>query len=156
GFGFRRRGVEGVGDLRFRHEPGAERRLHRRRRPARHGHATGRWPLGGGREPPAADGRGRVPGRRALGVYAAALRAGGPRRRGGGIDRARREMARRRETGDDAGPRVPPARPRVGGAKPAPEAVRALLAQQRADGGWSQLPELESDAYASGQVLYAL
>jgi squalene cyclase len=40
------------------------------------------------------------------------------------------------------------------------EAIRAvadpLVAQQRADGGWSQLPTLESDAYATGQALYAL
>lgn len=35
-------------------------------------------------------------------------------------------------------------------------AASALLAQQRADGGWSQLPTLESDAYATGQALYAL
>jgi hypothetical protein len=34
--------------------------------------------------------------------------------------------------------------------------VRELLAQQRADGGWSQLPTLTSDAYATGQVLLAL
>ncbi len=34
--------------------------------------------------------------------------------------------------------------------------VRALAAMQRADGGWSQLPGTESDAYATGQVLYAL
>jgi ankyrin repeat protein len=35
-------------------------------------------------------------------------------------------------------------------------AVRALAEMQRADGGWSQLPLTESDAYATGQVLYAL
>lgn len=35
-------------------------------------------------------------------------------------------------------------------------AARALAALQRADGGWNQLPEMRSDAYATGQVLYAL
>ena len=32
----------------------------------------------------------------------------------------------------------------------------ALLADQRQDGGWAQLPTLESDAYATGQALVAL
>jgi len=36
------------------------------------------------------------------------------------------------------------------------DAARSLVALQRADGGWNQLPELPSDAYATGQVLYAL
>jgi hypothetical protein len=36
------------------------------------------------------------------------------------------------------------------------EAVDALIRNQRADGGWAQLPGLESDAYATGQALYAL
>jgi ankyrin repeat protein len=35
-------------------------------------------------------------------------------------------------------------------------AARALIATQRADGGWSQLPSLDSDAYATGQALVAL
>ncbi|MBA2304901.1 MAG: ankyrin repeat domain-containing protein [Acidobacteria bacterium] len=35
-------------------------------------------------------------------------------------------------------------------------AARALVSQQRADGGWAQLPSLESDAYATGQALVAL
>lgn len=34
--------------------------------------------------------------------------------------------------------------------------VDALLARQQADGGWSQLPAMSSDAFATGQVLTAL
>ena len=34
--------------------------------------------------------------------------------------------------------------------------VRALLANQRTDGGWAQLPTIASDAYATGQALVAL
>jgi hypothetical protein len=34
--------------------------------------------------------------------------------------------------------------------------ARELMAQQRPDGGWSQLPWLDSDAYATGQALVAL
>jgi hypothetical protein len=36
------------------------------------------------------------------------------------------------------------------------KAARALLAQQRTDGGWGQLPTLETDAYATGQALVTL
>jgi ankyrin repeat protein/mono/diheme cytochrome c family protein len=36
------------------------------------------------------------------------------------------------------------------------EAARALARMQRSDGGWTQLPETSSDAYATGQTLYAL
>lgn len=36
------------------------------------------------------------------------------------------------------------------------KAARDLLAQQRSDGGWSQLSSLASDAYATGQALVAL
>ncbi len=35
-------------------------------------------------------------------------------------------------------------------------AARPLIAAQRADGGWSQIPTLSSDAYATGQTLVAL
>jgi hypothetical protein len=34
--------------------------------------------------------------------------------------------------------------------------ARSLAALQRADGGWSQMPTMQTDAYATGQVLYAL
>ena len=36
------------------------------------------------------------------------------------------------------------------------KAARALVAAQRPDGGWAQLPSLTSDAYATGQALVAL
>ncbi len=35
-------------------------------------------------------------------------------------------------------------------------AADALIREQRPDGGWAQLPSLESDAYATGQALVAL
>lgn len=34
--------------------------------------------------------------------------------------------------------------------------AQALIAEQRPDGGWAQLPGLNSDAYATGQAVYAL
>jgi ankyrin repeat protein len=36
------------------------------------------------------------------------------------------------------------------------EAARDLVAEQRSDGGWAQIPSLASDAYATGQALVAL
>ena len=42
------------------------------------------------------------------------------------------------------------------GSKRAKQSAQALMAMQRPDGGWSQFPETESDAYATGQVLFAL
>jgi hypothetical protein len=36
------------------------------------------------------------------------------------------------------------------------KAIRGVLAIQSKDGGWSQLPAMDSDAYATGMALYAL
>jgi ankyrin repeat protein len=36
------------------------------------------------------------------------------------------------------------------------EEAKSLAARQRADGGWSQLPAMASDAYATGEALFAL
>ena len=61
-------------------------------------------------------------------------------------------------TANDRRPCLSAARARLGGADAAqlkPLADR-LIAQQHADGGWSQLARLESDAYATGEVLVAL
>ena len=45
----------------------------------------------------------------------------------------------------------------AGGSGQALQSARQdVLAKQRADGGWAQLDSLESDAYATGQSLYAL
>jgi ankyrin repeat protein len=45
----------------------------------------------------------------------------------------------------------------AGAAKPTiREAARALIAEQRPDGGWGQIPSLGSDPYATGQALMAL
>ena len=35
-------------------------------------------------------------------------------------------------------------------------AMKEVLAAQRSDGGWSDLPSMESNAYATGQALFAL
>lgn len=42
------------------------------------------------------------------------------------------------------------------GEKVVKDAARRLLSEQREDGGWSQLPAMASDAYATGEVLAAL
>ncbi len=43
-----------------------------------------------------------------------------------------------------------------GASESARRSARSLVTMQRIDGGWSQMPGQESDAYATGQVLFAL
>jgi ankyrin repeat protein len=72
-----------------------------------------------------------------------------PAEAGAGYPQRRRELgaeARRREW-------VPR---REQGVEERQEAIQALRAAQRPDGGWAQLDSLQSDAYATGQVLFAL
>ena len=47
---------------------------------------------------------------------------------------------------------------RLFGAEPRPlaEAIAAVLTRQRPDGGWAQLADMDSDAYATGQTLFLL
>jgi hypothetical protein len=47
-------------------------------------------------------------------------------------------------------------RQRQGQAKDLPALVKDLTRRQNADGGWSQAKDMGSDAYATGQTLYAL
>ena len=42
------------------------------------------------------------------------------------------------------------------GRPPLEEPLKNLVALQHSDGGWSQTPNLGSDAYATGQVLYTM
>lgn len=42
------------------------------------------------------------------------------------------------------------------GSESARQSARGLIAMQRPDGGWSQLPGMPSDAYATGQAMFAL
>jgi hypothetical protein len=42
------------------------------------------------------------------------------------------------------------------GSASARRSADALIAMQRRDGGWSQLPGMQTDAYATGQALFAL
>jgi hypothetical protein len=42
------------------------------------------------------------------------------------------------------------------GHKAPPQRIRQLVAEQRANGGWGQTPELPADAYATGEALWAI
>jgi len=63
-----------------------------------------------------------------------------------------------REAAEQRRPNLSTPRPRVAGesARKLQPLAKALLGEQHGDGGWSQLPGMKSDAYATGQALYAL
>ena len=68
-------------------------------------------------------------------------------------------LAAQGDTGEHRGCDVSIVRARAGRTRRAQErraAIDALLAAQKADGGWAQLDYRASDAYATGQVLVAL
>jgi ankyrin repeat protein len=117
--------------------------------------ADGRWPLNLPRPPIQSSDTGST----ALAILA--LRTyGWPARRAefdAAVERGRRWLeALAPETNEDA---VFQLLGRHWGGEPAEalaERARALLGAQREDGGWAQLPTLGSDAYATGQALYAL
>ena len=123
-----------------------------------HGHADASGPLvrSENRRPPMNTGDFRP--RPSASFAIQTLHTGGQRVGGRASYPAGRRVARASKAPDDTGPRVPRARPGVAneGSKRAKQSAQALMAMQRPDGGWSQLPETESDAYATGQVLFAL
>src|SRR5262249_34945405 len=73
------------------------------------------------------------------------------------VDRARRWLwTVKAETTEDAAYQLLGLQWAGESAEKLADLAKALLNQQRKDGGWAQLPKLGSDAYATGQALYAL
>ena len=116
----------------------------------------GNWDIIESRRPPMAAGVYQIT---ALSVYS--LKMYGPRAEKAGTERA---LARAAAWLEAAKPATTQDRAfhlmglAWSGANPASiaAAAKALAATQRSDGGWSQLPSMGSDAYATGQALYAL
>ena len=119
--------------------------------------ADGRWlsPAGAIARPPMGDGDIT---RTALGI--AALKRFGPPGRADmteRIDRASRWLASAKAiTGDDRNMQLIGLKAAGTESGRLQQLAKAIVATQHADGGWSQRAELASDAYATGQTLYAL
>jgi squalene cyclase len=91
---------------------------------------------------------------RALSVYSPAVEAGDTKAR---IDRARSWLlAMKAERTQERAFKLLGLKWSNADRRAIDAAARALEALQRADGGWSQLPTLPSDAYATGVALFAL
>jgi len=72
-------------------------------------------------------------------------------------DRAARWLASARAvTGDDRNMQLVGLKAAGAASGTLQRLAKAILATQRADGGWSQRDEMNSDAYATGQTLWAL
>ena len=117
---------------------------------------AGNWHFGAIARPPAGDGdyTRTATAIRALAVYAPAGRKAEAQRR---IERAARWLAAApvKTTEDRDSQLLGLKWAGVARRKWLP-GLHKLMAMQREDGGWSQTPDLASDAYATGQVLYTL
>ena len=116
---------------------------------------TGHWRAGGNRPPLTFDDF--TPTAyviHALNTYAPAVHAADTKRR---IDRARAWLLKSSpQTTQERAFHVMGLAWSKADRKASRQAARGLQSMQRKDGGWSQLPSLPSDAYATGMALYAL
>jgi len=119
--------------------------------------SDGHWGNGGGERPPLSP-EGGIPGTalsaRAVQLYAPpALSA---QAKAGVADARAYLLAARPHNEDDYAFRLMGLLWTEASASQIASAARELMAQQRADGGWAQTPQMASDAYATGQALAAI
>jgi ankyrin repeat protein len=117
---------------------------------------TGNWHFGGIARPPAGDGdyMRTATAIRALANYAPAGRQAEAQRR---IERAARWLsAAPVKTTEDRDAQLLGLKWAGVSRRKWLPGLQKLVAQQREDGGWAQTPDLATDAYATGQVLYTL
>lgn len=118
--------------------------------------SDGRMHLGGVARPPIEDGDifRTALGIRVMKVYGPPGRAAEMEER---IERARKWLlSAKTVTAEDRGMQLLGLRWAGADEKKLQQLAKVILSDQRADGGWAQRAELQSDAYATGQSLYAL